>query len=185
MIELARRKAAARSLEVEYRVGPMQEVDFGGRRFDAAICMFSAIDYLDERDDLVRFLANAGRHLSDDGLLIFDYWNGIEALRGYSPVRVKESTDGVHTVLRFSRNELLALRNTIRVRFEVMLFKGDQLLTRFEEEHVMRYFFPREMAELLQANGLELLHTCPFMKLDAELRAEDWNVTVVARRRRV
>src|SRR5207248_11286744 len=116
---------------------------------------------------------------------LFDYWNGVEALRNYSPLRVRERALGSDRVLRVSRSTIDPLANLIKVSFDVMLFESDRLVTRFIEDHSMRYFFPREMDELLTECGYEVVHRCPFLQSEAPLSAGDWNVGMVARARPV
>ena len=181
MIRHARAKAAEAGLTVDYQTAPMQSWSDGAPRHDAVLCMFSAIDYLPDCASLKATLAGVRARLAPGGLFIFDFWNGLEASRAFSPVRVRECRNGEDWLLRISRSTHDPLRHTILVQFEILLFQSDRLVSRFIEEHPMRYYYPREMEERLADAGLEFLHVCPFLEADSPLRPTDWNVSMVAR----
>ncbi len=181
MIRHARAKAAEAGLSVDYRTAPMQSWSETAPRYDAVLCMFSAIDYLPDRASLKATLAGVRARLAPGGLFVFDFWNGLEASRGFSPVRVRECRKGDDWLLRISRSTHDPLGHSILVQFEILLFRGDRLVSRFVEDHPMRYYYPLEMQERLTDAGLEVLHVGPFMEADARLHPTDWNVTMVAK----
>jgi SAM-dependent methyltransferase len=181
MIDLAKQKAARLDLRIDLRVAPMEEIGSPGR-FDAILCMFSAIDYLKDRASLAATLAGVRESLSDGGLFIFDFWNAIEASRNFSPITVRECHKGEDWLVRIGRSIHDVTRQTINVEFEFLLFREKTLVARFTENHPMRYFHPREMEEHLAYAGLRLLHVCPFMQPQQSLRPNDWNVGMVATR---
>jgi len=51
-----------------------------------------------------------------------------------------------------------------------------------DESHEMRFLFPKEVEFYLVRSGLELLHLCPFLRLEATATEADWNVSFIARR---
>lgn len=179
MIGVAKKKAAEAGLAIDYRVAPMQQGAKVGQ-FDAVICMFSAIDYLADRESLVATFENVRQNLKPGGLFVFDFWNGIEASRNFSPVTVKECHAGRDWLLRVGRSTHDVARQTILVQFEMFLFNESALVSRFTEDHPMRYWYPREMEENLAYAGFRVLSTCPFLEPEKALRPNDWNVGVVA-----
>ena len=179
MIAVAKQKAAKLDLKIDLRVAPMQEI--GGRgSFDAIVCMFSAIDYLKDRESLAATLAGVRASLSSGGLFVFDFWNAIEASRNFSPLTLRECHKGEDWLIRIGRSTHDIARQAIDVEFEFLLFHEKTLVARFTESHPMRYFHPREMEEHLAYAGLRLLHTCPFMQPQQKLRPFEWNVGMVA-----
>jgi hypothetical protein len=51
------------------------------------------------------------------------------------------------------------------------------------EEHVMRFFFRRELELLLHATGFELARLGGFPDVMVEVEERSWNVSVIARAR--
>lgn len=67
MLEIARRKVpGARFIEADIRTFSLPE------RFDAVICMYGAIHYIEEPQDIVQVLRRAYEHLKTGGTMILD-----------------------------------------------------------------------------------------------------------------
>lgn len=71
MLERARQKAREAGLEVEFAPQDLLSLDLG-REFDAAICMHSGLDYLQDDDGLERAFRSLRGCLRRGGLLAFD-----------------------------------------------------------------------------------------------------------------
>jgi predicted TPR repeat methyltransferase len=181
MVLVARERAKAQALPILFHNESFQSCDRIGRKYDAVLAMFSAIDYVTEYPELSRTLANIRGLLKRDGLFIFDFWNGNAVMRDYSPVRTKRVERGDQILLRVSNTSLDAVAQTATVKFDFKLSKGGVALREFSERHVIRYFFPQEMTDLLAANGFKVIYRCPFLKEDSALMADEWNVTYVTR----
>ena len=183
MIQLAGQKAEKADLSVKYYPsGAMQNIDFE-EKFDLIICMFAAIDYLTEKNDLMQFLKKARQHLLPDGLLLFDFYNGIEALRHYDPYRVKEYVDGQRSLIRISRTSANLLENILEIEFELLGFNKNQLEYRGKELHKMRYHLPLDMKDYVKEAGMEVIKMCPFMETEQKISASDWNITILAQKK--
>lgn len=154
-----------------------------GRQFDAVLCLFSSIGYLTEPGQVDAFLDSAKRQLTDDGVLIIDFWNGITCLRDYSPVRIKSGADDTLSVTRISETTLLPMDGVAEVRFRFLMNVGGSF-REHAELHRVRYFFPRELTETCRKAGFEVLAVVPFMDPSRAAQESDWNITVVARRAR-
>ena len=82
-VDLAKRNAAARGLDVEYRVGDLRALD-AGPEFDAVISWFTSFGYFDDptdRDILRRYHAA----LKPGGRLLLDHLNRDRLLRFFNP----------------------------------------------------------------------------------------------------
>ncbi|MBN1458950.1 MAG: class I SAM-dependent methyltransferase [Armatimonadetes bacterium] len=78
MIEEARRKAAARKLEAEFKCADIADFETT-ETFDHAICLYDSLNYLLDSERLEQTFACIGRTLGPAGVLIFDV-NTIHAL---------------------------------------------------------------------------------------------------------
>ncbi|RBL86362.1 SAM-dependent methyltransferase, partial [Streptomyces cavourensis] len=69
MLDLAR----ARLPGVPLTLGDMRDFDLG-RRFDAAVCLFGSLGYVDSADELDSALRSFARHLNPGGVLVVEPW---------------------------------------------------------------------------------------------------------------
>jgi len=179
MLSQYRRKLEAQKSSVELHQQDLRRLDLG-QQFDAAICMFDAIDYLPDNADLVTFLERVHAHVRPGGLFLFDFWHAAAILRGHDPIRVKEfSLDGGR-LLRISTTILDIGRQTANVEFRVLAFEQDRLVADFTEVHSMRYFLAQEMSFILQATGWQVRHLCPAFDLDGTVDANTWHMVAIA-----
>src|SRR5690606_1167833 len=69
-LEIARKDAASRGVEVEYIQGDMRKIDFNSE-FDRVILGFTAFGYFEDDENLL-VLKKIARALKPGGLMIFD-----------------------------------------------------------------------------------------------------------------
>lgn len=75
MIELARAKAAARGLAVDFRQGDMRDLTGLPEDFDAALCIGNSIVHLLTEDDLHKALTETNCHLRQGGIYLLQTVN--------------------------------------------------------------------------------------------------------------
>lgn len=71
MIEMARKKAAKKKLNIRYEVANATNVDMG-RTYDAVFSFFDSFNNITEADDLQHAFNSACKHLNPGGSFIFD-----------------------------------------------------------------------------------------------------------------
>jgi len=119
--------------------------------------------------------------LREDGVFIFDFWNGNAVLKSHSPVRIKRVEKEDEAVIRISNTSIDAISQIATINFDFMVLKAGNVLREFSELHSMRYYFPQEMTDLLKANGFNVVHRCPFLREDGNIEPNEWNLTYVVR----
>ena len=181
MIAIASQSANALSLPIRFYNESFQTCDRIGRKYDAVIAMFSAFDYLTDYMDLVCTLDNIRGLLREGGILIFDFWNGNAVINSHSPVRIKRAESGEDAIIRISNTSLDTIAQMATIKFDFILLRAGNVIREFSEAHEVRYFFPQEMMDFLAANGYEVVHRCPFLREDAGIKSDEWNLTYVAR----
>jgi len=182
MISKAIEKGMKGGLEVSFQVGDLRALRLG-RRFDAAISMFAVMDYFVSNHDLATVLRNIRNVLERSALFVFDAWNGLAVMRLLPEARVKVVEGGGKRLIRTVVPELDPLHHVCRSNYHVLVTQGRALVDDFEETHVVRYFFPQEIAHYLDDAGFELLEFCPFMRLGEKLDEKEWNFAAIARAR--
>ncbi len=180
MISVARSKASERMADIAFHVMDMRDFQLEAQ-FDAAICMFAALGYLTETEDVLRSLNNIRRHLREDGLLVLDVWNGSAVLRLLPENRLKVVQNADVRLLRFVRPVLDAFRHLCHDHYQLLVMQGDRLVQEVNEVHTMRFFFPQELIHYLGETGFTVREICPFPERPGRKVDETvWNMAVVA-----
>jgi hypothetical protein len=123
------------------------------------------------------------RHLDPGGLFIFDVWNGPAVLADRPGAREVAVAEGSVRIKRNTRAVLDAPRQLCRVTFDLERSEADGRVERWQEEHVVRYYFPQELEAALRQNQLDLLSLRSFPDGQAPADERAWNVIGVARAR--
>jgi SAM-dependent methyltransferase len=182
MLAQARAKLTADNGAIEFREADIRKLDLG-QRFDAALMMFTVLGYQLTDTDLMGALSSVRRHLDPGGLFIFDVWYGPAVLAEGPGERHISIEDGRGSISRKTRAVLDQSRHLCRVTFDIERFDAQGQADRWQEEHVVRYYFRDELELALTQNGLGLcsLRSFPDDKAPADERT--WNVIGVAQAR--
>lgn len=163
----------------EFIQGTIQQLSLE-RQFDAVLMMFAVIGYLASEAELLAGLEAVRRHLSPNGIFVADFWYG-PAVLAIGPTERRllvDTPDG--PLLRRATPSLDREHNRCTVRYRLD-GPGGKLLA--QESHNMRYFFPDELSERLEAAGMELLTLLPFPEIEGTPDESGWNATLCARPR--
>lgn len=183
MLERARLKLEEEpGAAVEFIQGDLRCLDLG-RDFDAVLMMFAVLGYQKENIDLRQALQTARQHLLPGGLLLFDVWYGPAVLHERPGDRIKRMKTAEGEMVRITSSQLDIRHHLCRVHFSVWRFNAKKIVEESQEEHVMRFFFPRELELLLEISGFELVRLGDFRDLNIEPDESTWNVMAVARAR--
>ncbi len=180
MIKRAKEKLKGSELRLSFQKMDLRELDLS-TKFDACVCMFAVMDYVTETDEVLKVLENIRRHLEKDSLFIFDFWNGLAVLRILPSERVKIVEDKEKRIIRIAQPELDALNHLCRVNYHLLVNQGNTLVDEITETHVIRYYFPQEIAHYLRDTGFEVLRICPFLDLNGRVDENVWNIAIIAR----
>jgi hypothetical protein len=102
-------------------------------------------------------------------------------LRELPAVRVKAVERDGKRVIRTVHPEMDAFHHLCSSNYHVLVTKGESVIDEFRETHVVRYFFPQEIAHYLDDAGFEVVKLCPFLRPDGTVDEREWNVTAIAR----
>lgn len=182
MIARARDKASAdrRVDGTSFQRGDIGEVRLG-RTFDAVTMLFAVLGYQTTNSDVLAALRTARGHLSPGCLLIADVWYGPAVLHEGPEQRVALiEADGAR-ILRVARASVDTFAQCVRVHYNLWQINRDRIVAEAEEEHEMRFFFPRELELMLEVSGLSLVRLSAFPDIDVAPDQSTWNVAFVAR----
>lgn len=155
-----------------------------GQTFDAVLALFHVISYQTTDEEVIRTFANAAAHLRSEGIFFFDVWHGPAVLHERPTVREKRVEDERTCLTRIATPELDLDANTVTVRYSMLAeSKIDQGLTKFSEEHRMRYFFPFEIDAFANETGFNV--ECSEEFLTGQVPSNHtWGVAYLLRKRR-
>lgn len=144
-LEIARKDAVQRNIEVQYHQGDMRQITFDNE-FDCVMLLFTAFGYFDD-DTNLRVLVNAGNALKPGGLLIFDSLNRDAVSKDMRKFFVFEK-DGNLMIDRHSFDSLQGrlYNNRVIIRDGV----------RKDKPFFVRLYNASELQALIKQAGLEL-----------------------------
>ncbi len=180
MLKIAKEKAQASNLDVQFKKEDIRNFNLKSL-FDAVISMFAVIGYQTENEDVVNVFRNIRKHLNPSGLFVFDFWFGPAVLTLKPSDRMKTIQEENYSIIRFASPKIDILKQWVEVKYTILKIHDNSALSKTNETHIMRYFYPQEIDYLLKANGFELIKLCPFLELDRLPSEQDWNVTAIAR----
>jgi SAM-dependent methyltransferase len=155
MINVARRKAKKANIDIDFVVQDMRNISLD-RKYDCAICMFTAFPYLQTYDDIEKALISVKKHLVKDGVFVFDFVN----IGGLKPMPYKSWTkvhDQRGTLYRLNENRFDSKTNVLEFPFQYILIAPDGSAETFEEVHRLRCMSYPEIQKYLGMNEFELL----------------------------
>jgi SAM-dependent methyltransferase len=182
MVGRATEKAREAGSSVEFRVQDMRALPVPEEPYDATVCLFDSIGYVQSNEAVGEVLRGVHRGLRPGGLFVAEFWHAAAMLRSYDPVRVRRWATDEGEVLRISETRLDYERQLGAVAYRIYELGHDGRYSTLEETHVNRYFSVQEMAALLGAASLEPLHFYAGFDDEATLSDRSWHVVAVARR---
>jgi SAM-dependent methyltransferase len=183
MLAQARAKASAAGLgSATFREADIRALELG-QHFDAVLMMFTVLGYQLEDADVMAALGTVRRHLDPGGLFIFDVWYGPAVLAERPGERSVSVSEGPTKITRNSRPTLDIPRKLCRVFFDLERVNAAGDVEQWQEEHVVRYYFPEELERSLGRNRLTLLGLRSFPNDNLPAGERTWNVVGTAQAR--
>ncbi len=169
------------SEKLEFIAGDVRNVSLN-RQFDMAISLFHVASYQTTNDDILSMLKNAGKHLSEGGVFIFDFWYGPGVLTERPSIKVKRFSSAKCGIVRIAEPDIRYDENVVDVNFSVLVTnKIDNTVSKIYEKHSMRYFFLPEIDLLLSKSGFKIEIALEWMQDDI-FGKDTWQSVIVARK---
>jgi SAM-dependent methyltransferase len=154
MLAVARSRPRPADAQLEFLEGDMRTVDGGGVTFDAALCLFDSIGYLQTNNAIVEAFRNTRRQLRPGGILVFEFWHAAAMLRCFEATRVRRWRLDGNEIVRISETSLDVPHQLAHVSYDITERDAGGGVRNFRETHTNRYFLVQEMAALLALGGL-------------------------------
>ena len=118
------------------RVGAdFRRLPFRDGSFDAVLCLYDAVDYCLESDDLLAFFSEAARVLKARGTLIFDFVTSLNSTRYFRDFTTHDEIQGTHVVRESSWDALTRMQYN---QFTIFLPEADGRFSCVREHHMQR-----------------------------------------------
>jgi 2-polyprenyl-3-methyl-5-hydroxy-6-metoxy-1,4-benzoquinol methylase len=147
-LDKAKATAAEAGVQVRWVCSDMRQIPFEAE-FDAVINVFSAFAYLESQAEDQEVLQQVHKALKPDGLFLMEIMHRESLMRRFLPYGITRYEDGL-IVLEERYFNLLTSR--IEVRVTMIHPTG----ARTEYSYAMRIYTLTELAEMLEAAGLQL-----------------------------
>ena len=135
--------------EVDFQLGDMRTFEFG-RTFDAITCLFGAIAYSRNREELEQTVGNLAKHLNPTGVLLVEPW---VAKSAFTPGRFDLMTASTpdFKVARTNTTKIVDGLAVIDFHFLVVSPEGSE---HFSEEHRLGLFDDEDYERIFETLGL-------------------------------
>lgn len=160
MLSLAREKLAAVTSglkgAVEFQQSDIRNLAVN-KTFDAVVSLFHVMSYQIRDEDVSAAIAGARRHVTLGCPFLFDFWHGPAVMKSGPAARRKEVEDEFFRVVRIATPFWEKRQSRVKVTYNFTVYdKQSGRQRKFEEIHIMRYFFPRELEQALRRGGFRL-----------------------------
>ncbi|NOH10468.1 MAG: class I SAM-dependent methyltransferase [Chloroflexi bacterium] len=182
MLASATQSAEASGSRVEFRQADMRDFAIPEAPFDAVVCLFDSIGYVQTNEAIADVLANVHKHLRPGGLFVFEFWHAAAMLNGFDPLRVKRWPIDGGELLRISETELEPDKQLAYVTYTIYDLQDSGSYTQLSETQTNRYFLKGEMQHWLETADLQPLAWFNGFQDDENIDQDTWHIVAVARR---
>jgi SAM-dependent methyltransferase len=115
-------------------------------KFDVVTSLFHVMSYQTTNDALDKSFKTAKYHMKENGIFIFDCWNGPGVITEKPEKRIKEMSNSTYKIIRHAHPEIYPNNNCVDVNYDAKLYNNNgELLDTIKETHCMRYLFKTEI----------------------------------------
>ena len=158
--------------------------EINDKEFNLMISMFYVVNHLTSFKQLRSFLELASEKLNKNGLLVFDAWNGIAAIKEppYSSTRVRYSSGKNKIVTKCLANTDL-LNSFIKMNNYVEVFENEELIHSFSYDLEHTLWTPFILKEMLNEYNFDVLEINKSYSVDKRASFKDYKIMYVCKNR--
>tara|TARA_R100000008_G_scaffold73885_1_gene52455 strand:- start:887 stop:1672 length:786 start_codon:yes stop_codon:yes gene_type:complete len=151
-------------------------------KFDLAISMFYVVNHLVTLEELKGFLEFTSSKLKKNGLLIFDCWNGITAIKDppYSAERERYSDHGEKIVTACISNTDL-INSHVHMKNVVKIINNNNVLHTFNYELKHTLWTPFLLKQLLKEYNFDIISVNKAYDIKKEAGEKDYKIVFTCR----
>lgn len=180
MIRCARERSVENPDFLDFKVRDMRQPQVNQDSYDAVVCLFDSIGYVQTNEAVMTVLRSAHQALAKGGVFVVEFWHAAAMLRDYDPVRVRKWAMEDRSIIRISETELLPADQLAKVSYSVYELFKNGLYNEIKETQVNRYFLVPEMDAYLRSAGFSQVHFSPAYNRAEKISEKTWHIIAVA-----
>jgi len=178
MLRIAESRRKGKEKTLSFSQSNIQKLKLD-KKFDVVVSLFHVMSYQNTNDELIKAFEVAKKHLSNNGIFIFDFWYGPAVLTDLPVTRIKRLSNENINVTRISEPTLYAQENIVDVNYDVFIEdKITEEIIEKRELHKMRYFFDKELELICEKVGFTIEKKFKWLK-ETSPNYNTWNVVWV------
>lgn len=178
MLKIAEQRRSGKESRLSFGHSNLQNLALN-QKFDVIISLFHVMSYQNSNQELVKAFQVAKKHLTNDGIFIFDFWYGPAVLTDLPTTRIKRLENDLIKVTRVAEPILHPQQNLVDVHYDVFIQnRSNEEIIEKKELHKMRYFFDTELDLICEHVGFVVLDKFKWMNSDSP-SLDSWNVVWV------
>lgn len=147
MVRVASDKAKRHGVSIDFSVKNMTTLE-SEREFDAVLCLYDSINYLQSRDEILRFLSHTEKLVKNGGYFIFDACTEHNSLEHFNQ---RYEYDKTH---HYRRRSYYIKEQRIQVNEITLQVNGAY----YSEKHTQNIFPVAEMTDMIRTTAFEVMH---------------------------
>jgi SAM-dependent methyltransferase len=152
------------------------------KKFDVITALFHVMSYQTSNNDMEKVFWNAAKHLTAQGLFIFDFWYGPAVLTDPPVIKIKRLENEEIWITRLAEPVIHYNEDIVDVNFEILVeHKKTHILEKLYELHRMRYFFLPEILFYAEKAGFVLINVYKWMTKEI-LSGNSWYGLIILRK---
>ncbi len=184
MLAVARKKTSMKKdAKIYFSLQDMTNINLNETNFDAAICLFDSIGYVETISNVNKVFNSVYSYLKNNGLFIFEFWHAAAMLRNYEPLRIRRWEKDNQEILRISETEIDAVKQIASVKYTIYEFNSDGTYISINETQRNRFFLVEEMSQLLISAGFVPLKWFDGYSRSEKITPESWHILSVVRKK--
>ena len=152
MLNVAREKADSENQKISLHQGDMINFKLD-QKFDAILCTYDSINYAIDEEELSKMLVTVSKHLTIDGLFIFDVTTERNIVEHFHNKTFSENHQDYSYIWK---NNYLYNSKMCRT-FLTFFIRDGELFNRYEEVHQQRIYEVQTINKLLKDAGFKML----------------------------
>ena len=179
MLNVAQSKNSNKNIHFHWM--DMREFNLENKKFKVVICLFDSIGYVQTNENILKVFTSIAHHLEDNGIFIFEFWNGGAFIKNYEVSRIKKWKTKEMEIERLSETEMDYIHQLAKVSYTISINKGGESEI-IKEQQINRFFFIQEMKNLLHSGGLTPVQFTNGYEADGVIDLDSWHTICVAKK---
>jgi len=182
MLNQAKQKAQNSDSLVDFRFQNMISLNLDERPFDAILCLFDSIGYVQTNENLKLVLKGVHDHLQSGGLFVFEFWHAGAMIRSYDPLRIRRWKTPEGEIIRISETTIDFRSQLCNVNYSIFETQNKVTYNLIQETQTNRFFLVQEMANLLSYANLSPIKWFAGFTNDESISENVWHIVCVAKK---